>query len=385
MKTPGCSARVEALNRHEMGHMRICFIVERFLGHVNYFDRLRSHIDNQVEFSPEYLYMENLRFPLRLVSNAAIPLLKDFDLDLHAARWQITYSYSARRRLQGILSKNRFDGLYFHTQNVALLSSGIAEAYPVVLSMDATNTLLSNMGYSGRLPFTKATWKPGIILERQILKRARRIIAWSEWVRKSLLTDYGVADERISVVPPFVPFPQEKINRVGNPIPRLLFVGRNFVPKGGYDLLRCFKETLRRKCELHIVTTSKIPQNEENVFVHTNASRGEIEHLYATSDIFVYPTRVEAFGQVIAEAMSFGLPVVTTRVAAIPEMVHHGRNGFLTNPGNVDELGEYVNRLVDDPAMRKRMGAESEKLAHERFDFAINAQRICDILREECS
>jgi glycosyltransferase involved in cell wall biosynthesis len=359
--------------------MRICFTVERFLGHSSYFDRLRSYIDTRQEIDPEYLYMENLRFPLRIFSNAAVPLLKDFDLDLHSARWQIAYSYSAIRNLKRVLSKNHLDALYFHTQNVALLSARIAAEYPLIISTDATNHLLSEMGWDGSLPFTRATWKPGILLERRAFQKARRIIAWSGWVKDSLLHDYGIDERKIEVIPPFVPVPRKTIVRNGDALPRLLFVGRDFRRKGGEDLLECFKGGMEERCELHIVTSSNIP-NGRNLFIHPKVSQSELESLYEAADIFVFPTKKDCSPQVVLEAMSFGLPVISTKVGALPEMIVHGRNGFLVNPGDCSGLRGYINYLLEDISLRRRMGNESRSIIDKEFSFPTNAKRVCDVL-----
>lgn len=359
----------------------MCFVVERFLGHSTYFDRLRRYIITAEEFSPEYIYMDQLRFPLRFLSDATIPVLKDYDLDLHSVRWQVTYSYSARRRLRKIIRGNDFDAVYFHTQNVALLSHPIAERFPTVISCDATNQLLSSMGWDGRLPFTKMTWKPGILLERRLYQEATKIIAWSQWVRESLLKDYSVEEDRIDVIPPFVPIPSNAVKHESNGRPRLLFVGRDFGRKGGDDLLRCFKKHFQENCELHIVTQSNVPR-DKNMFVYHGISRSELESLYRSADVFIFPTKKDCSPQVVLEAMSFGLPIISTRVGALPEMVTHGRNGFLYSPENVSELPNLVEHLADDSSLRQEMGVESRRIVKRKFNLLTNARSICHVLLE---
>lgn len=361
--------------------MRVCFVVERFLGHVSYFNRLQEFVDNREELDPEYIYMGILGFPLRAFSDSSIPVLKAFDLDLHSVRWQITYSYSAQRQLKKALSANNFDSVYFHTQNVALLSGGIANQYPVVISTDATNHLLSEMGWDGRLPFTKLTWKPGIILERRIMKRAKRIIAWSNWVRDSLVHQYGINEEKIEVIRPFVPIPKSQIKRRTNNRPKLLFVGRDFQRKGGESLLRCFRQHFRDVSDLHIVTTSKVPE-EMNVHVHHNISGQDLESLYRTSDVFAFPTWKDCSPQVVLEAMSFGLPVITTDVGALPEMVQHGYNGFVVHPDNSNELERGIRTMIEDSSLRREMGTNGRKLVNREYDLKSNAGKICSVLRE---
>jgi glycosyltransferase involved in cell wall biosynthesis len=78
--------------------------------------------------------------------------------------------------------------------------------------------------------------------------------------------------------------------------------------------------------------------------------------------------------------MAAGLPIVTTDVAAQPEAVTHGENGFVVPSGDVRALGSAVQRLVDDPALRAALGRRSRAIAEERFDARRNAARVADVV-----
>ena len=82
----------------------------------------------------------------------------------------------------------------------------------------------------------------------------------------------------------------------------------------------------------------------------------ELRRFYSEADIFVLPSRYEPFGIVFAEAMSFGLPIVATRVGGIPELVEDGENGFLVTPGDVDSLADAVDKLASNAELRGRFG-----------------------------
>jgi len=81
------------------------------------------------------------------------------------------------------------------------------------------------------------------------------------------------------------------------------------------------------------------------------------------ADIFVLPTRNEAFPLVILEAMQFGLPVISTREGGIPEMVINGETGLLVDPQDTNELAEKIAALLDNADLRIDMG----KKGLERF------------------
>lgn len=82
----------------------------------------------------------------------------------------------------------------------------------------------------------------------------------------------------------------------------------------------------------------------------------ELSTAYASSDIFVFPSATETFGLVVAEAMAARLPVVTSRVGGIPEIVNSGVNGFIFEPNDDEKMTVYVKELVENPAKRLSIG-----------------------------
>jgi len=99
--------------------------------------------------------------------------------------------------------------------------------------------------------------------------------------------------------------------------------------------------------------------------------RNDLEQLLAAADLFVHPARwQEAFGLAVAEAMACGLPIVASRVGALPELVEDQVNGILVEPGQPAALAEAIARLAADPALRMTMGQASRVRAVERFSIA---------------
>src|SRR5207248_4258447 len=90
--------------------------------------------------------------------------------------------------------------------------------------------------------------------------------------------------------------------------------------------------------------------------------------LRRSSDLFVIPSEADLQSLSTMEAMACGLPVIAANSYALPELVHHEKNGFLFQPGNSDELAHYLDLLMSDSGLRKRMGAESLKIIakHDR-------------------
>ncbi len=86
-------------------------------------------------------------------------------------------------------------------------------------------------------------------------------------------------------------------------------------------------------------------------------------------DVFVLPSYREGFPRSILEAMATGLPVVTTDIRGCREAVVEGESGFIVPPRDSQALADAVGRLLREPALRQRMGAEGRRMALEKYDF----------------
>lgn len=95
---------------------------------------------------------------------------------------------------------------------------------------------------------------------------------------------------------------------------------------------------------------------------------------YRAADVFVLPSRAEALGLTIIEAMSCGLPVVASNAGGIPEVVEDGVSGLLFEAGNADALAEKLASLLGDPALRARLGVAGAARAKQRFSVHAQAQ-----------
>jgi glycosyltransferase involved in cell wall biosynthesis len=98
----------------------------------------------------------------------------------------------------------------------------------------------------------------------------------------------------------------------------------------------------------------------------------EIRALYAQADAFCLPSFAEGVPVVLMEAMAMELPVVTTRITGVPELITDGEDGLLVAPGRADALAEALARLDDDPELCARLGAAGRRTVSEAF----NLQRI---------
>lgn len=107
----------------------------------------------------------------------------------------------------------------------------------------------------------------------------------------------------------------------------------------------------------------------------------EVRELYAKSDAFVLPSFAEGIPVVLMEAMSFGLPCLSTRTAGIPELIEDGESGFLVAPSDVDGLAERMKQLATDPALCERLGQAGRQQVLSRYNLDHNIDLLADTFR----
>jgi len=100
----------------------------------------------------------------------------------------------------------------------------------------------------------------------------------------------------------------------------------------------------------------------------------------AQTSVYVLPSYREGVPRSTQEAMAMGRPVITTNVPGCRETVVHGRNGFMVPPRDVPALAQAMCQFVENPGLLASMGAESRRLAEERFDVCKINQRLLAVL-----
>jgi glycosyltransferase involved in cell wall biosynthesis len=220
-------------------------------------------------------------------------------------------------------------------------------------------------------------------VNRRLFQQAGHTVAWSSWAAESLIADYDVPRDRISVIPPGVDLSRWRTDsRPAGPVARILFVGGHFFRKGGDKLLSAFAQLPQGSAELDIVTRTAV-DSAPGVRVHRGFTPNSpaLAALFSSSDLFVMASGAETFGIAAVEAAASGLPVVASSVGGLHDIVVDGHTGFLVDPSDSRGLTDRIRCLVHDPALRTRMGAAGRRHAEVHFDAAMNAGRLAQILR----
>jgi glycosyltransferase involved in cell wall biosynthesis len=284
--------------------------------------------------------------------------------------------------------RERFDLVHVHAHPVRLARRGTT---PLVMSEGSSSAvyLQDYLGWSdARLERAYArarrVYRALGIHDRLLnLERVSRAYVFSRWAR-DLNVRWGADPAKLDVVYPGFPSPPP-VDRRGRETFTFLFVGTDFERKGGFEVVEAFAEVAERRPEARLMLVCPDPSlSNPDRAIHSwvaparkqrvLARLQEMERAgkavrrpllpqpalfaeaYPAADAFVMPSHAEGFGFTNVEALSFGLPVVSSTVGAIPETVDSGRTGLLVPPGDVAALVSAMEGLLADPVRARRLG-----------------------------
>jgi glycosyltransferase involved in cell wall biosynthesis len=231
------------------------------------------------------------------------------------------------------------------------------------------------------------------------VERARFVICISDFCRSQLMAlvdrehwrklrivHCGVDPERFA--------PADGPQAAGQPL-QVLTVGRLVSVKGQAVLIEAIAELARRRRDAQLTLVGDGPDRarlealvsrlgiRDLVRFAGVVAQTETPGWYARADVFCLPSFAEGVPVVLMEAMATGLPVVTTPIAGIPELVEDEVSGILVPPGRVDALADALAALADAPERRRAMGEAGRRRVMEDFDTDRSALRLRRILLEE--
>jgi glycosyltransferase involved in cell wall biosynthesis len=312
------------------------------------------------------------------------------NVDLARFRRELHAGLLARRRIAS-LGPRRFDVIHFHRQATAYGSLDLMRRVPSIVSIDCTQDAVLDTATSAA---ERSSYVPNLRVDGTVFRRAAAIVAISEWAAKSVHARYPDCRTPVHVLPnpvllehfdrAWIDMRRARVRADGKP--RVLFVGGDFPRKGGFDLLEAWAAGhFNRTATLDIVTNWDLPTPLPpgvTVWRHIEAHSQEWRARWAEADLFVMPTRNEAFGLVYQEAAAAGLPAIGTVLNAIPEIVHDGDTGVLVQPGDIGALASAMHALVDSAELRDRMGLRARQLIESAASPDVYMDRLTAIIME---
>jgi glycosyltransferase involved in cell wall biosynthesis len=245
--------------------------------------------------------------------------------------------------------------------------------------------------------------------EERMLERSNRLIAVSDFTRRELLQYYKVKEAKIRVIhngvdvnkfKPAADRLKAKEELGFNPKDKaILSVGRLYARKGLFTLIESMVLATRKFRNAKFIIAGKGLSDEMKKLVSYATKLGvkdniiftgyfpdkKLPRLYQAADIFAFSTFYENLPFAVLEALSTGLPVVTTNVGGIPEMIEDGKNGFLVEPANSKALADRILYYLEHPATASEMGLLARKNIENNFDWRLIVKKVVKVYDEALS
>ena len=301
-------------------------------------------------------------------------------------RGAITYLFFAYFKILRLFSFKNYDVVhYFFGLPTAFLSilPGRHRKLPYIVSLRGSDVPKYDV-YNKKLVFLHKLYLP---LTKLIWKRAKAVVAVTNSLRQTALL--AKPNQSIDVIPNGIDtsifFPSTERDKNDNEF-RLITVSRLIKRKGIQYVLKALSDIKDNSIGLTIIGEGNY-ENElrkmgKNLGLTGSVAflgfreRDKIASYLRESDVFILSSLAEAFGNVIAEAMACGLPIIGANEGGIPDLVSK-ENGILVQPGNIEQIKSAITTMKNDKEMRIRMGkinAEKivQKYCWEKIALAYN-------------
>lgn len=297
------------------------------------------------------------------------------------------WDWSAVTQIRSLLAKHDVHVLHPHGYKADLYALAAASRNRVPLLATTHNwpsKLLSMRAYA--------------ILDRLALRAFDKVIVVSDAVA-DILRHSGMAAEKVAMIPngvdldrfrSAVPKLRNEIGLAHNPV--VGFVGRLVPDKGGALLVRAAQHVLTIHPNTTFVLVGEGPAHQEwkalagelgidkqVIFV---GARDDMPEVYASFDMVVLPSLIEALPMCLLEAMAAGKPVIATRVGAVPRLVVEAQTGLLLEPGDVSALAQAILRLLENPDMACQLGENGRAHVARHFSAEVMAKSYIEMYEQ---
>ncbi len=281
------------------------------------------------------------------------------------AFWRTPYIF---REIRKLIRDRVANGGYSFTFQTQSLFDASVPGIPHFVYTDHTH--MENLNYEAtKKNLYSSKW---IALEKEIYENAALTFLWSSNVKRSLIEDYGIFPHKavLAYAGSNGKVSKMKTQNIDYTQSNILFVGLDWQRKGGPTLVKAF-QMVRKQCpEARLIIVGAKPDlHIPNCDVIGPTKPQELDQYYQQASVFCMPTNVEPFGMVFVEAMTAHLPIVATRLGAIPDFVEEGKNGFLVSPNDVEGIADALQRLLQNPQMCHAFGEYGFQLAENRYTW----------------
>ncbi len=229
-------------------------------------------------------------------------------------------------------------------------------------------------------------------LIRVILSRCDRVLVLSQTWKNFFMTLLPV--EKLRVVANGIDLSDYLRSKAARTeLPSVLFLGEVGRRKGVYELIHAARHLKDKgqRCNFTVAGSGEIDDAKDLArqldvdtlvdFPGPQTGKNKVD-LLMRSWLLALPSYAEGMPIVILEAFASGLPVVSTNVGAIPEMICEGQNGFLVRPGDIEALANNILNLITDDPLWERISRANKRKAIEQYDISACAEKIGKVYDE---
>jgi glycosyltransferase involved in cell wall biosynthesis len=228
------------------------------------------------------------------------------------------------------------------------------------------------------------------------LEGAGRVIVLTQFWHDYYSSILHLPAGRLLLLPNPADLPKSIPDRSKRKRMRILFLGRIGVRKGAFDVIRAFAllpQDVRASCHLTMAGDGDTEEARnlavdqgclDRVSIPGWVGKADVERLLVESDVLVLPSYAEGMAMALVEAMSWGLPVVTTSVGGAGEFLEQGSNCLLVTPGDVLAISEAIAGLARDPAYRLELGRAARQTV-SRFSIDSYITTLSGVFEELAS
>jgi glycosyltransferase involved in cell wall biosynthesis len=286
------------------------------------------------------------------------------------------------RTLSSLATKEAQKDVYafiFQTQSLFKCPPGL---YGNFIYTDHTN--LNNLNYTqtGRREYLASRWFRQT--ELKIYREATAIFVMSGNIRKSLLRQYNIPDDKVFLVYAGADG-KYSINRDSKKFrnKNIVFVGKDWKRKGGPLLIEAFGKVLKKIPDATLTIIGCNPEVKiNNCTISGVLPQQQIIKAYESATVFCLPTRREPFGMVFIEAMYNRLPVICPAVGATTDLIENGRNGYLV-PYSAEALAEKLILVLRNPGLAESLGNQAFKSVSETYTWKNTGNLMARVIRQK--
>lgn len=268
----------------------------------------------------------------------------------------------------------------FSIQTQSLYDAGI-EGLPHFLYTDHTH--LANLRYPGasRAQLFSPRW---IKLESSLYHGVRVNLVMSAFIRDSLIQDYQCDPARIAVVgaAPNLPPPEALPKNADYSNRTILFVGVDWERKGGPLVVQAFRKVLEKMPDARLIIAGSSPTVDlPNVEIAGRVPLAGISRLLLRSTLLALPSLREPQGVNAIESLMHRIPVVASRIGALPEMVTDRKTGLIVPPNDIPALATALLELLSNPSLCRQFGEAGRLDALTLYSAPAVSARMGDAIR----